>query len=226
MTSDVAVVIPAWNAQPFIEEAVRSVLDQSTPPRELVVVDDGSTDATADVAASLDPRVTVLRRRHEGTGRSRAAGVAATTSEFVAFLDADDVWLPHKLERQLAVLHADASIEAVFSWVDEFHDDAAGPLVGVRPAQKGADASLSSAVLMRRAVIERVGPFSSSAVGEWLVWWARARALGIREYSVPEVLYRRRIHGNNNSMCRDERTATILAAARDHLRIKREAPPR
>lgn len=223
MTSDVAVVMPAWNASNFIEEAIRSALDQSTPPHTIVVVDDGSTDATAEIAASVDSRVTVLRREHEGAGRSRTAGVAAATSAFVAFLDADDVWLPHKLERQLAALHADDSIEAVFCRVDEFYDDLAGPLVGVRAARTGVEGPLSSGALLRREVIERVGPFPETIVGEWVVWWARARALGIREYSVPEVLYRRRIHGNNNSMHRDEEAAVFLAAARDHLRIKRKA---
>ena len=188
MTSDVAVVMPAWNASNFIEEAIRSALDQSTPPHTIVVVDDGSTDATAEIAASVDSRVTVLRREHEGIGRARTAGIAATTSELVAFLDADDVWLPRKLERQLAALHADDSIEAVFCRVDEFYDDLAGPLVGVRAPKVGVASALASAALVRREVFDRVGSFATTDVGEWVGWWARARALGINEHVVPEVL--------------------------------------
>ena len=113
MIAPVDVVIAAWNAERFLEEAIASVLDQTMPPRAIIVVNDGSTDRTATVAASLHPSVVVLEREHAGIGAARNAGIGVTTSELIAFIDADDVWLPDKVERQLEVMRSDESIDAV-----------------------------------------------------------------------------------------------------------------
>lgn len=222
MTPDrISVVIPARDAAPFVEQAIRSVLDQTRPPEIVVVVDDGSIDATADIAESLDPRVTVLRRSHEGIGPSRNAGLAATDTELLAFLDADDLWLPDKLERQCTELGRNPQLDAVFCLVDEFLDGVDGSDPRVRLPRTQQAAALSSCALVRRSVVDRVGPFAESAIGDWVQWWARARALGVREYIVPEVLVRRRIHGNNNSILRKDDGSTFLDIARQHLRDRR-----
>jgi glycosyltransferase involved in cell wall biosynthesis len=208
--------MPAWNAARFIEEALRSILDQTVAPAAIVVVDDGSTDETASLAAAVDPCVTVLHREHAGIGVARTAGVAATTTEFVAFLDADDLWLPPKLERQLAMMDADPSVEAVFCLTDEFYDPVDGPPVGVRQPLLGFAGVLPSAALLRRDLLDRLGPFDTSAVGEWVGWWARARAGGVHEEFVPLVLLRRRIHAHNNSHLLYDQGKTFLGIARAH----------
>ena len=77
---------------------------------------------------------------------------------------------------------------------------------------------LSSSALLRRSLIDRVGPFPAGAVADWVRWWAHARALGVREYVVPEVLVRRRIHGRNNSLVNSTGGRAFLSVARDHLR--------
>lgn len=101
----VSVVIPAYNAANTIAETLRSVLEQTWTALEVVVVDDGSRDATAEVAeraAGGDPRVRVLRQANGGVAAARNAGVAAATGAFIAPVDADDVWRPEKLEAQMA----------------------------------------------------------------------------------------------------------------------------
>jgi glycosyltransferase involved in cell wall biosynthesis len=100
----VSVVIPARDAEPFIAETVRSVLGQSHPPLECLVVDDGSSDRTAEVVEGIgDPRARVIRRQGEGSvALARNEGMATARGELIAFLDADDVWHPSKLERQVA----------------------------------------------------------------------------------------------------------------------------
>lgn len=214
--------MPAWNAERFIEEALASALEQTLPPAIIVVVDDGSTDATARLAASVHRTVRVIQRDHAGIGAARNAAVAATASEFVAFLDADDVWLPGKLERQLAVLDADGSTDAVFCSIDEFHDPVDVPPVTVRPPRRSVAAALTSAALLRRDLVERLGPFAETPVGEWAEWWARARAEGVREAFVPDVLVRRRLHARNNSHVRDDEGKTFLAIARAHSHAVRQ----
>jgi glycosyltransferase involved in cell wall biosynthesis len=219
-SSAVSVVMPAWNAERFIEEAIRSALDQTSPPTAIIVVDDGSIDATAAIAAGVDARVTVLRREHAGVGPTRTAGVAATTTEFIAFLDADDVWLPRKLERQMEVIDSDATLDAVFCLMDEFHDLAYPPPAGVRAPKRGVAAPLSGALLMRRHLVEQLGPFNANPAGDWLEWWSRARSHELREEFVPEVLWRRRLHAENNSFPSADSKA-ILDVARAHRRALR-----
>ncbi len=97
----VSVVIPAFNALGTIDRAVRSALAQTFPPHEVIVVDDGSPDDTAAHIAQHYPSVRLLRKENAGPGIARNAGAAIATGEWLAFLDADDAWLPGKLERQV-----------------------------------------------------------------------------------------------------------------------------
>lgn len=98
----VSVVIPAYNRADRIAEAVRSALDQTLPPHEVVVVDDGSRDGTAAAAAAIhDPRLRVIEQPNAGAGVARNRGIAATTAPWIAFLDSDDTWAPDKLAVQL-----------------------------------------------------------------------------------------------------------------------------
>ena len=99
----VSVVIPAYNAELYIGAALESVLGQTHEPMEVIVIDDGSTDATADRVRAYGSRVHYMRQPNGGVGAARNRGVDASTGEYIAFLDADDIWQPQKLEVQLAV---------------------------------------------------------------------------------------------------------------------------
>lgn len=100
----VTVVVPTYNRAHFIEETVRSILAQSLPPFEVIIVDDGSTDDTADVCARFQEPVRYLRRQNEGAAAARNAGIQAAAGDWIAFCDSDDVWQRRKLERQMAAL--------------------------------------------------------------------------------------------------------------------------
>jgi glycosyltransferase involved in cell wall biosynthesis len=102
----VSVVVPAYNAAAFVRRAVDSVLAQTWASRELLVVDDGSTDGTLDVLASYGERLRVLTQANAGPAAARNHGLRAARARYVAFLDADDRWLPAKLERQVALLES------------------------------------------------------------------------------------------------------------------------
>jgi glycosyltransferase involved in cell wall biosynthesis len=116
----VSVVIPAFNASPTIDETLRSVRSQSHGQLEIIVVDDGSTDDTVTVAqqhAAQDSRIKIIRQCNAGVATARNAGWRAARADFIAFIDADDLWAPRKIERQLqAMIDGGQSTGLVYSW--------------------------------------------------------------------------------------------------------------
>lgn len=110
----VSVVIPAYEAAAHLADTVESVRGQSAPPDEIVVVDDGSTDGTSRVARSLDVRL-IRHERNRGVSAARNTGIRAARNEWIALLDADDVWKPNKTERQWAVVDRHPDVEVIFS---------------------------------------------------------------------------------------------------------------
>jgi len=193
----VSVIIPVYNAARYLGEALASVMAQSYGAHEIIVVDDGSTDDSAQVARSFP--VHYCRRPHGGPGAARNTGVRRARGGCLAFLDADDLWLPDKLERQMAAMASRPGIDAVFGRVEQFADPGApaGPAAQLPAA--GTRAGLhAGAMLIRRASFMRVGWFATHwHVGEFLDWYARAVDAGIGIVVLPEVVMRRRVHGNN-----------------------------
>lgn len=107
----ISVIIPTYNRAYLIREAIDSVLGQTNPNLELIVVDDGSTDETAEVLARYGERVRVIRQENRGVSAARNAGIAAASGEWIAFLDSDDLWKPRKLEKQMAWLQAHPQVK-------------------------------------------------------------------------------------------------------------------
>jgi glycosyltransferase involved in cell wall biosynthesis len=194
------VVIPAFNAERFIRDAVESVINQTYPAHECIVVDDGSTDATPQIVESYDD-VRLIRQPNRGVSAARNRGAAAASGDAVAFLDADDVCMPERLDRQVSALAADASVCLCAALlVDEDLD----PIRVLRTAPVPTRASLllqegtlsgvsSSAVLSKRA-FDAVDGFderlSTSADWDFLF---RALSIGPATY-VDEPLFMYRSH--------------------------------
>jgi len=99
----VSVIIPAYNSGPYLTETIESVLRQTYPHREIIVVDDGSTDDTPARVARYGPALTYIRQAQGGVGAARNRGVAAARGDYIALLDHDDLWVPEKLEVQVEV---------------------------------------------------------------------------------------------------------------------------
>lgn len=116
----VSVIIPAYNAARTLRVAVDSCLKQSIPPLEIIIIDDGSADQTFELATSLSGPIRVLRQKNAGPGAARNAGARIALGKWLAFLDADDWWMPNKLERQLA-LAADPSVDIVHTRTNRSH---------------------------------------------------------------------------------------------------------
>lgn len=205
-SSRVSAVIPVYNGALYIEEALASVYAQTHQPYEIIVVDDGSVDDSAAIAERAGVRC--IRRAHEGAAAARNAGVQAATGDYIAFLDADDVWMPAKTVLQLGVLRG-GKVDMVFGQVQQFGDAA-----GEYPVEQGYSAG---AMLVRRSDFLRVGWFSTEwMVGEFIDWYARATELGLQSALVPELVLRRRLHSDNLGV--RERSAQV-----DYTRVLRAA---
>lgn len=216
----VAVVIPAYNAHRYIARAIASVRAQSHTPTSLVVVDDGSTDGTAEAVAELAPAVHVIRQRNAGPSAARNRGAQELCTEVVAFLDADDEWLPQTLERLLEVFVREprtALVTADMSAVDESgriteaswferHGLAADvrrwsgkPVPDALAALMRTNFVSTSVVAIRTDVFRALGGFRSDLrYGEDLELWARIAARHA-VVCLPDVLGLRRSHSGNST---------------------------
>jgi glycosyltransferase involved in cell wall biosynthesis len=200
----VAYVVPVHNGERYLAECLQSILAQSHAPAEVIVVDDGSTDGTSHAAAVFAPRITYVRRAHGGHGSARNHGVALATSEFVAFLDADDVIAPAKTAIQLARFRARPELEFCDAYVRNFWS----PDIEEGERQRdprmhfthGPQPRGHSIItwLMRRDLFERIGRFDEEKrLGEDVDWHERMQAAGTPFETVNQVLAWRRLHHGN-----------------------------
>jgi glycosyltransferase involved in cell wall biosynthesis len=216
----VSVVIPVRNGVQFIAAAIESVLAQDYRPLELIVVDDDSSDGTREVVKKF-AQVSLQIQSHRGAGAARNAGVRAAKGELIAFLDADDLWTREKLSKQVAAFEHDAGLEAVFGHVAEFED--------ANSAANGREipGPIPGTMLIKRAAFARIGWFDASADSlEGADWYLRALEKSLRARMLPEVVYRRRIHGNNRSIVQRDLHGYVRAikASLDRRRAGEKSP--
>ncbi|MGH2868612.1 MAG: glycosyltransferase family 2 protein [Solirubrobacteraceae bacterium] len=219
----VSVVIPVYNGERYLGEAIESVVVQRGATLEVMVIDDGSTDASAALAGSFGPPVRCRQIPHCGIGGARNAGLRGGHSEFVAFLDADDLWTPNALAELLPALLG-SDYDLVFGHARQFVSPEL-ELPTPTPSRYGGELEpgyAAGGALIRRDALNRVGPFHEGLrSGEFIDWMARARELGLRETLIPAHVLSRRIHGSNHGVRRvDARTdyARVMKWALDRRR--------
>ncbi|MEQ8717456.1 MAG: glycosyltransferase family A protein [Acidimicrobiales bacterium] len=216
----VSAIIPTYNSARYLAETLEAILAQTIPPLEVLVVDDGSTDDSVEVALGYSPTVTVLPGEHAGTAATRQRGLEASTCELVAGCDADDLWAPTKLERQIDALVADPGLDAVGCLADEFlSPDVDESYIPGRGLHQRVRSLAASSLLIRRRFVTSMGGFDTAfGLGESIDWFAKALRAGIRTDIVDEVLMRRRIHAHNTSRSFDTDKQAYLDILRRHLK--------
>jgi glycosyltransferase involved in cell wall biosynthesis len=222
----ISVVIPAFNAAATLEETLASVMSQTRPPNEVIVVDDGSSDATSEIARGMRGAY-VLRQANGGVASALNTGLLACHFSHIAFLDADDLWLPTCLETHEKHLEALPGLDASVGWVGEFVCPALPPSearrLRPRPAQPGW---LYGATLQRRDVFEQAGLFNPLLrFGAWIDWVDRARHAGVVFGVIEQLVLRRRLHPDSlsaNPGAAEARQRGLLSVAR--LALARRRP--
>jgi glycosyltransferase involved in cell wall biosynthesis len=204
----VSVVIPNCNYAQYVGDAIDSVLAQMYPDIEIIVVDDGSTDASRDVLLNYGDSIKTISQQNHGVSAARNNGVAASSGEFVAFLDADDLWLPEKIAKQIerfagepqpglvhvGVEEIDADGNSLRKRLEGLEGDIAGELLLLK--REGVLGG-GSGLMVPRAVFDDVGGFDTrlSTSADWDLFYqiARRHAIGF----VAEILLRYRLHNSN-----------------------------
>jgi glycosyltransferase involved in cell wall biosynthesis len=200
MAYSVDVLIPVYNGAKYLSDCISGICAQTYAATNIIVVDDGSEDSTAEVVRAWGSRVGYHRVPHGGLPYARNQGLRRSTSEFVAFVDSDDIWTPWKLQVQFAALAKAAEPSMVFGHVQQFISDDLTPheARGIKCDPAPLRGLFPSALLIRRSDCERVGPFNESIqTGEFIEWCSRAADAGIKTIVVPDIVCHRRLHRSN-----------------------------
>jgi glycosyltransferase involved in cell wall biosynthesis len=220
----VSTIIPVYNGERYVAEAIASVLAQSYATVEVLVVDDGSQDHTRQVVQAItDPRVRYLHQSNQGAALARNLGIATAQGDFFAFLDADDLWAGEKLAWQMAELAARPELEMVFGHYTEFRSPELGQATVTPP--RTLPGYSSGTLLIRRAAFFQAGLFSGAwRLGEFMEWYSRTMDAGLRQAMMDKVVLYRRVHQHNMGITRrDERAeyARVLHAIVERRRTTR-----
>jgi glycosyltransferase involved in cell wall biosynthesis len=199
----VSCIVPVFNGEQYLREALDSVLRQTYRPLELIVVDDGSTDGTSNLVASYGEQVRYVPQPNAGPATARNRGIAAARGDYIAFLDADDLWHPQKAALQVARFAARSDLDVCLTgvqnfWMPEVQDEAQR----YRDHRRGqAVPGYTSVTLMARSrVFETMGVFASDLKhGADAEWFSRIEERGAVIEVLPDVLVSRRLHEANRS---------------------------
>lgn len=200
----VSVIIPLYNCERFLAEAIDSALAQTYRPIEIIVVDDGSTDGSEDVAKSFkEPELRYYYQPNGGQGAARNQGARLARGSYFAFLDHDDVWLANKLSLQMAAFDDDPRLDMVFGLISQFYDSSLDAHLKTQGEheERIMQGYFAGAMVIKRQSFNRVGPFATHwRVGEFIDWYSKATEKGLKSLVVPKVVNKRRIHQANTAI--------------------------
>lgn len=221
----VSVIVPVYKGERFLAEALESVAAQTYAPLETIVVDDGSPDRSAEIAAGR-AGVQVVRQANQGVAAARNAGLAVARGELVAFLDQDDQWLPQKLALQVDHLRTHADVAVVLTHMELVLVEGTPRPPWFRPnwLSEPQQGFTPSVWLVRREAFELVGQFDTGyEVACDSDWLARAKDAGLRQAMLADVLVRWRVHGANGSYDQDAMRREMLSMVRRSAARQRKA---
>jgi glycosyltransferase involved in cell wall biosynthesis len=221
MTALISCIVPAFNSGKYIIDTLDSIFAQTYPAIEVIVVDDGSTDGTREIVRAYPQKVKLLMQNDSGPAETRNAGLQSAAGSFIAFLDADDLWVPEKLSKQMSHFENDPALDLCVSHAQMFwpkHLEAevekyqnymrSGPIPGYA----------TTTLLAKRYVFDKIGLFDSHYwFGDATDWFLRAKEAGLKFEMVPEVLTLHRMHETNltrrrSKASRDEFLAIVKAS--------------
>lgn len=221
----ISIIVPVHNGENFLGDAIDSILSQDYRPIEVIVVDDGSTDGSRAVAQHYS-QVRYVYQPQQGPAVARNTGFETSSGELIAFLDADDLWLPGKLSLQAAYLAEHPQVGCVFGEMANFLEPGMKCPSWIDPGTLSHHYSILSlcSMLARRPMFEAVGRFSPTyRQGQDLEWFMRLKDSGVQFVILGEPVFRRRIHAGNISHNQSNLAQVRLRMLKESIDRKRKA---
>lgn len=221
----VSVILPVYDREHLIGEALASVVAQRYPALEIVVVDDGSTDATADVVRSFDAPIRYVRQGHAGVAAARNRGLEEATGRWITFLDSDDLWLEGVLASAVTHLRTRSRPWIVHGRTEVVRlPDAGSHRARFRDDEAPVHRLLLGSMVFRRECFDRVGAFDVTMDrSEDIDWLARAEEIGIETTKLDELWLRYRVHASNITNDIPATTSSIVTSVKRALDRRRAA---
>jgi glycosyltransferase involved in cell wall biosynthesis len=202
-TDLVSVIIPVYNGDRYLAEAIQSVLAQTYQPIEIIVIDDGSTDDTAEVAQSFGSLIRYDYQLNSGSSAARNRGIELASGEFIAFLDADDLWLEDKLALQIEAFNINPDVDIVCGHIKQFHSPELDEITKakIHCPPEIMPGNIPSVVVIKRDAFSRVGLFHNEwQMGEFIDWYVRATEQNLKTLMLPNLVALRRLHSTNKGV--------------------------
>jgi len=219
----VSVIIPVYNGELYLAEAIESVLQQTYPPKQIIVVDDGSEDRTSEIAQSY-PQVQYLFQVNQGVAAARNAGIDAACGDLITFLDSDDIMLPDAISKRVAYIIQNPHINCLISMRQSFLEPGMEKPAWLRNGELTEAQYGFGYLLSKKSFLEQVGGFDPKYLNaEDFELLFRAKGLGFQIDTFPEVVILRRIHAKNLSQKVALERANMLKMARASIEHQRSA---
>ncbi|MBY0376734.1 glycosyltransferase family 2 protein [Patescibacteria group bacterium] len=216
----ISVIMPVFNTEKYLREAIDSVFGQTYKNIELIAIDDGSIDSSAQILESYGDKIIFLKNtKNTGIANCRNQGILSSHGDLIALMDSDDIWKLDKLELQVAELKENKNIDISFCFFECFiSPELPEEVKQTRYCPEGVmSGHVSAAALIKREIFDKVGYFDTKwTVGEFIDWCSRAKDLGFQTGMVEKVLYLRRIHASNTGV-------TERPSRTDYLKIVQNA---
>jgi glycosyltransferase involved in cell wall biosynthesis len=224
----ISVVMPAYNAEKYVQESLDSLYQQScTADIEIIVVNDGSSDSTLDILENQQTsNLKIVSQTNKGPLLARNAGIKIASGNFIAFLDADDYFLPDKLEKQWLHMRANEHLDMTFCLVEQFVCEKAVH----KKHTLSADLKIVSGMsyyggFFKRSLFQEIdlNNGSEGESGNFLGWFAKAQVAKYKHDVVAEVMYRRRLHDNNfGLLSKDKQVKSYFNTLFEKLKKEKE----
>lgn len=210
----ISVIIPVYNGEKYLQAALESIFAQAYRPLEVIVVDDGSTDSTRQVALTYGEKIRYVYKENGGIANARNMGIEMARGEYLSFLDSDDLWSTTKLADQLPLL---TNADMIFGKMTHFYSNVDTEKY---TAPAGAEAAyVAGALLIKRETFLQVGLFNPEyQVGEFIDWMVRAKDKGLSSHLLDKNVLDRRIHGENTTLKKKVNHLDYLKILRSRIR--------
>ena len=222
----ISVIIPVYNCDRYLGEAIESVLKQTYQPSEIIIIDDGSTDKSAEVAKSFGDLIKYELQENGGAATARNRGTELATGDYFAFLDADDLWTENKLKLQIEAFNKNPQLDMVFGYVEQFHspelpDNIKSKIYCPSGSMKGHHVGT---MMIKRDALFRIGKFDENLnIADFIDWYLKATQAGLQSFMLPEVLLKRRLHDTNMSIRQRDFRKNYVRILKAHLDRRRAA---